>query len=171
MMRYDDAALSQRRDAAPLRLISWLTFSLPYALQDFVEILMTFYGKRDPEPADRLQEYLTQHCPQCSIREHLDVIRNHIVDQIRDWNQDWQPKCLLDLSFRLHGINSARELSTQQSLWHPSYMVLEENSLQRFELRPHGIWEVLAGDVPFCFRIQCFPDTSMWVFYRDFSLR
>ena len=27
MMRYDDAALSQRRDAAPLRLISWLTFS------------------------------------------------------------------------------------------------------------------------------------------------
>ena len=25
MMRYDDAALSQRRDAAPLRLISWLT--------------------------------------------------------------------------------------------------------------------------------------------------
>ena len=87
MMRYDDAALSQRRDAAPLRLISWLTFSLPYALQDFVEILMTFYGKRDPEPADRLQEYLTQHCPQCSIREHPDVIRNHIVDQIRDWNQ------------------------------------------------------------------------------------
>ena len=97
MMRYDDAALSQRRDAAPLRLISWLTFSLPYALQDFVEILMTFYGNRDPEPADRLQEYLTQHCPQCSIREHPDVIRNHIVDQIRDWNQDWQPKCLLDL--------------------------------------------------------------------------
>ena len=94
---HDDAALSQRRDAAPLRLISWLTFSLPYALQDFVEILMTFYGNRDPEPADRLQEYLTQHCPQCSIREHPDVMRNHIVEQIRDWNQDWQPKCLLDL--------------------------------------------------------------------------
>ena len=48
MMRYDDAALSQRRDAAPLRLISWLTFGLPYWLQDLVEALMTFYGNRGP---------------------------------------------------------------------------------------------------------------------------
>jgi len=46
MMRYDDAALSQRRDAAPLRLISWLTFGLPYWLQDLVEALMTDYGNR-----------------------------------------------------------------------------------------------------------------------------
>ena len=97
MMRYDDAALSQRRDAAPLRLISWLTFSLPYALQDFVEVLMTHYGNRDPESTDRLHEYLAMHCPQCSILEHPDVIRDHIVNQIRDWNQEWQPKSLLDL--------------------------------------------------------------------------
>ena len=34
MMRYDEAALAQRRDAAPLRLISWLTFGLPQWLQD-----------------------------------------------------------------------------------------------------------------------------------------
>ena len=97
MMRYDDAALSQRRDAAPLRLISWLTFSLPYALQDFVEVLMTHYGNRDPESTDKLHEYLAIHCPRCSILEHPDVIRDHIVNKIRDWNQEWQPKSLLDL--------------------------------------------------------------------------
>ena len=33
MMRYDEAALAQRRDAAPLRRISWLTFGLPKWLQ------------------------------------------------------------------------------------------------------------------------------------------
>lgn len=52
--------------------------------------------------------------------------------------------------FRLLGINSARGLSTQRSLWHPSYMVLGESSLQRFELRPHGIVEVQVGGT-FCF--------------------
>ena len=52
--------------------------------------------------------------------------------------------------FRLLIINSARGLSTQQLLWHPwnpSYILLGENSLQRFGLRPHGIVEVLAGEV------------------------
>ena len=67
MMRYDDAALSQRRDAAPLRLISWLTFSLPYWLQEFAEALMTHYGNRDPEAADKLHAYLATHCPKCPI--------------------------------------------------------------------------------------------------------
>ena len=97
MMRYDDAALSQRRDAAPLRLISWLTFSLPYWLQDLVEALMTHYGNRDPEATDKLHAYLATHCPQCPSLELPDVIRDHIVKQIRDWNHEWQPKSLLDL--------------------------------------------------------------------------
>ena len=97
MMRYDDAALSQRRDAAPLRLISWLTFSLPYWLQDFAEALMTHYGNRDPEAADKLHAYLATHCPKCPSLEFPDVIRDHIVKQIRDWNHEWQPKSLLDL--------------------------------------------------------------------------
>ena len=83
-MRYDDAALSQRRDAAPLRLISWLTFSLPYWLQDFAEALMTHYGNRDPEAADKLHAYLAKHCPKCPSLEFPDVIRDHIVEQIRD---------------------------------------------------------------------------------------
>ena len=65
MMRYDDVALSQRRDAAPLRLISWLTFSLPYALQELVEALMTHYGNRSPESTDKLLAYLATHCFQC----------------------------------------------------------------------------------------------------------
>ena len=97
MMRYDEAALSQRRDAAPLRLISWLTFSLPYWLQDFAEALMTHYGNRDPEAADKLHAYLAKHCPRCPSLEFPDVIRDHIVEQIRDWNHEWQPKSLLDL--------------------------------------------------------------------------
>ena len=44
MMRYDEAALAQKRDAAPLRLISWLTFGLPMWLQDIMEALMIHYG-------------------------------------------------------------------------------------------------------------------------------
>ena len=45
-------------------------------------------------------------------------------------------------------IKSARGLSIQQLLWHPSYVLLGVNSLQRFGLRPHEIVEVLAGEVP-----------------------
>ena len=98
MMRYDDAALSQRRDAAPLRLISWLTFGLPYWLQDLVEALMTFYGNRDPEVhTDQINAHLTTHCPKCPGLEFPDDIRDHIVEQIREWNHEWQPKSLLDL--------------------------------------------------------------------------
>ena len=61
MMRHDDAALSQRRDAAPLRLISWLTFSLPYSLQELVEALMN--GNRSPETTDKLHAYLAKRFP------------------------------------------------------------------------------------------------------------
>ena len=97
MMRYDDAALSQRRDAAPLRLISWLTCGLPYWLQDLVEALMTYYGNRNPEATDKLNAYLMTHYPDCPSLELPDAIRDHIVEQIRDWNDEWQPKSLLDL--------------------------------------------------------------------------
>ena len=97
MMRHDDAALSQRRDAAPLRLISWLTFSLPYSLQELVEALMTHYGNRSPETTDKLHAYLATHCPQCPDLALPDAIRDHIVTRIREWNHEWQPKSLLDL--------------------------------------------------------------------------
>ena len=97
MMRHDDAALSQRRDAAPLRLISWLTFSLPYSLQELVQALMTHYGNRSPETTDKLHAYLATHCPQCPDLALPDAIRDHIVTRIREWNHEWQPKSLLDL--------------------------------------------------------------------------
>ena len=63
MMRYDEAALAQRRDAAPLRLISWLTFGLPKWLQDIVEALMMHYGNQCPEAADNLNAFLQEHFP------------------------------------------------------------------------------------------------------------
>ena len=58
---------------------------------------MTHYGNRDPEATDKLHAYLTTHCPKCPSLELPDVIRDHIVKQIRDWNHEWQPKSLLDL--------------------------------------------------------------------------
>ena len=97
MMRYDDAALAQRRDAAPLRLISWLTFGLPYWLQDLVEALMTYFGNQDPEAAKKLTSYLLTHYPDCPTLDSPDAMRDHIVEQIREWNDEWQPKSLLDL--------------------------------------------------------------------------
>ena len=97
MMRYDDAALAQRRDAAPLRLISWLTFGLPYWLQDLVEALMTYFGNRDPEAANKLNSYLLTHYPDCPTLDSPDAMRDRIVEQIREWNDEWQPKSLLDM--------------------------------------------------------------------------
>ena len=97
MMRYDEAALAQRRDAAPLRLISWLTFGLPKWLQDIVEALMMHYGNQCPGSADNLNAFLQEHFPNCPTLESPDAIRDHIVARISEWNEEWQPKSLLDL--------------------------------------------------------------------------
>lgn len=82
--------------------------------------------------------------PRIELRFEHDVPPIAIIRRIANTFPDLQ-------GFRLLGVNSARGLSAQQSLWHPSYMVLGENSMQRFELRPHGILEVTIGDTPFCF--------------------
>ena len=82
--------------------------------------------------------------PRIELRFEHDVSPFAIIRGITTTYPDLQ-------GFRLLGINSARGLSTQRSLWHPSYMVLGESSLQRFELRPHGIVEVQVGGIPFCF--------------------
>ena len=58
---------------------------------------MTHYGNRDPEATDKLHAYLATHCPKYPSLELPDVIRDHIVKQICDWNHEWQPKSLLDL--------------------------------------------------------------------------
>ena len=97
MMRYDEAALAQRRDAAPLRLISWLTFGLPKWLQDIVEALMMYYGNQCPDAANKLNAYLQVHFPKSPTLETPDAIRDHIVELISEWNDEWQPKSLLDL--------------------------------------------------------------------------
>ena len=97
MMRYDEAALAQRRDAAPLRLIFWLTFGLPKWLQDIVEALMMHYGNQCPGSADNLNAFLQEHFPNCPTLESPDAIRDHIVARISAWNEEWQPKSLLDL--------------------------------------------------------------------------
>jgi len=97
MMRYDEAALAQKRDAAPLRLISWLTFGLPMWLQDIMEALMIHYGNQCPGSADNINAFLQEHFPNCPTLESPDAIRDHIVTRISEWNKEWQPKSLLDL--------------------------------------------------------------------------
>ena len=73
-MRYDEAALAQRRDAAPLRLISWLTFGLPQWLQDLVEALMTYFGnRRGPDAENKLNAYLLTHFPNSPTLESPDA--------------------------------------------------------------------------------------------------
>ena len=66
MMRYDEAALAQRRDAAPLR----------------------------PDAANKLNACLQVHFSNSPTLEFLDAMRDHIVEQISEWNDDWQPKSL-----------------------------------------------------------------------------
>ena len=73
--------LLRKRDAAPLRLISWLTFGLPMWLQDIVEALMIHYGNQCPGSADNINAFL----------------KDHIVARISEWNKEWQPKSLLHL--------------------------------------------------------------------------
>ena len=58
---------------------------------------MTYFGNRDPEAANKLNSYLLTHYPDCPTLDSPDAMRDHIVEQISEWNDEWQPKSLLDL--------------------------------------------------------------------------
>ena len=47
---------------------------------------MTYFGNRDPEAANKFNSYLLTHYPECPSLEFPDAMRDHIVEQIRDWN-------------------------------------------------------------------------------------
>ena len=54
-------------------------------------------GKQCPETADNLNAYLQAHFPKGPTLESPDAIRDHLVERISEWNDEWQPKSLLDL--------------------------------------------------------------------------
>ena len=63
------AATEQERDAAPLRLISWLTFSLPWDLQNCIDELMDLYTGPIRPTQEKLMTVASRtlkNCPESS---------------------------------------------------------------------------------------------------------
>ncbi|MCV6577121.1 MAG: hypothetical protein OIF58_15455, partial [Cohaesibacter sp.] len=91
------AATEHERDAAPLRLISWLTFSLPSDLQKCIDELMDLYtGPRRPTLM-LLSEVARRTLDDCPELESLDEIRNFLISKMEEWNERWQPEGLFGL--------------------------------------------------------------------------
>ena len=55
------------------------------------------YGNQCPEAADNLNAFLQEHFPNGPTLESPDAIKHHVVARISEWNDEWQPKSLLDL--------------------------------------------------------------------------
>ena len=52
---------------------------------------------RGPDAENKLNAYLQTHFPTSPTLESPDAMRDYIVEQISEWNDEWQPKSLLDL--------------------------------------------------------------------------
>ena len=97
MMWYEEAALEQKRDAAPLRLISWLTIDLPKQLNALLENLMLRFAQQGHPLIAEVNYIVRQDFPGCAPLATFEKVRDFIVKQIGEWNGDWQPPSLLDL--------------------------------------------------------------------------
>ena len=73
--------------------VSWL----PSWLQDIIEALMIHYGHQCPESADNINTFLQEYFPDCPRLECSELIRDHNVARISEWNKEWQPESLLAL--------------------------------------------------------------------------
>ena len=85
------------RDAAPLRLISWLTFSLPPDLEKCIDELMDLYtGPRRPTTM-LLSEVARRTLDDRPELLSQDEIRNFLINKMGEWNGRWQPEGLFCL--------------------------------------------------------------------------
>ena len=91
------AATEQERDAAPLRLISWLTFSLPWDLQNCIDELMDLYTGPIRPTQEKLMTVASRTLKNCPELLSHDSIRNYIVQKMGEWNEQWQPAGLFRL--------------------------------------------------------------------------
>ena len=95
MMWHEEAALSQKRDAAPLRLLSWLTFGLPRKLTSLLEQLMEHFAQYSVPQMDHINEILQDRFRPCESLTSREQVRDFIVQKICSWNEQWQPTSLL----------------------------------------------------------------------------
>lgn len=58
---------------------------------------MIHYDHQCPDSTDNINAFLQEHIPYCPTLESLEVIRDHIVAQISEWNKERQPESLLVL--------------------------------------------------------------------------
>ena len=92
-----EAALEQKRDAAPLRLISWLTIDLPKQLNALLEPVMLRFAQQGHPLIAEVNDIVRQDFPGCAPLATFEKVRDFIVKQIGEWNGDCQPPSLLDL--------------------------------------------------------------------------
>ena len=91
------AATEHERDAAPLRLISWLTFSLPRDLQKCIDELMDLYTGPCRPTTVLLSEVARRTLDGSPELMSHEEIRNYIINKMGEWNGQWQPAGLFRL--------------------------------------------------------------------------
>lgn len=87
-MWYEEAALSQKCDAAPLRLLSWLTFwpcqATHYSL---LEQLMEHFAQCSVPQMGDINGMLQDRFRPCESLTSPEQVRDFIVQQICSWNE------------------------------------------------------------------------------------
>ena len=92
-----EAAASAKRDATPLRLISWLSYKLNPDLESFIEKAMLHLSTREQEESQALLQLGKQHVKQGDqVRTETDL-RDRLIDLVSVGNLRHKPEALFSL--------------------------------------------------------------------------
>ena len=90
------AACSPKRDATPLRLLSWLSFRLEPAVDEFIGAMLHLSTVEEVKDSDLLALGAT-HLEMETSFESVEALRDHLIELISVRNLRHRPEALFAL--------------------------------------------------------------------------
>ena len=94
---YPNAANSTKRDATPLRLLSWLSFRLEPAVETLIEETMLYLSTADKLTETDLLALGTKHLCMGAPLESVDALRDRLIELASVRNLKHRPEALFAL--------------------------------------------------------------------------
>ena len=94
---FPEAASSAKRDATPLRLLSWLSFRLEPAVEKLVEATMLYLSTAEEVKDSELLELGRKHLEVDTHFASAEALRDHLIELISVRNLRHRPEALFAL--------------------------------------------------------------------------
>ena len=94
---HPNAASSVKRDATPLRLVSWLSFRLEPAVEALIEDTMLYFSTTEKVSETDLLALGTKHLDMGAPLESAEALRDHLIELVSVRNLRHRPEALFAL--------------------------------------------------------------------------